>query len=232
LVASNLAGSDTFWGLDLPASGPAVDARPAAQLMVDVIKASPEPVVIEETGPATNIAEALALDPSIRDSIKLIEVMGGALKVPGNIREGVPNSPDTTAEWNVYVDPAAAEAMFASGIPIRLMSLDATNLISFGPTEVSRLHASGNPGAKEIGDILAWEMKSFGVSSVTSWDLETAEDLAHPELTKMEAVHIEVTTAPGDTLGQTVVTGATPANVSLCSQPDANGFRAALVTGL
>src|SRR5208337_929216 len=59
--------------------------------------------------PLTNLAEALALDPSIKDNIKLVEVSGGAIHVAGNIRDGVPRSPNTTAEWNIFVDSVAAE---------------------------------------------------------------------------------------------------------------------------
>jgi inosine-uridine nucleoside N-ribohydrolase len=223
------ASSDAFWGLPLPDGGPAVDGRSAAQVMVDVVKASPEPVVIVETGPQTNLAQAFALDPSIKDSIKLVEVMGGAIKVPGNIRDGVPQSPNTTAEWNAFVDPAAAEAVFTSGIPIRLMPLDTTNKVVFTSDQVKRLRASKNPGAGVIADILEWELKSFNPSGVNAWDLATAVDLAHPELTKVDPVHIEVITDQGPNQGQTLATSAAPASVSVCSQPDTNGFRNRLV---
>jgi len=179
--------------------------------------------------PLTNLAEALALDPSIKDNIKLVEVSGGAIHVAGNIRDGVPRSPNTTAEWNIFVDPVAAEAVFTSGIPIRPMSLDATNKIVFGSDQVKKLRASKNPGAKEIADILDWELKTFNPSGVNMRDLEAAEDLTHPELTKTDTVHVEVVTEQGANQGQTVVTSASPASVTLCSQPDVNGFRSTLV---
>jgi purine nucleosidase/pyrimidine-specific ribonucleoside hydrolase len=79
-------GADTFWApfVTLPETAPSLEKRPAAELIVETIQQSPEPVAILATGPLTNIAEALRLDPTIIDNIAVIEIMGGAVFVPGN----------------------------------------------------------------------------------------------------------------------------------------------------
>lgn len=84
------ADTDTFWTpfTNLPDQAlETVDQRSAAQLLVDTINQSPEPVEILMTGSATNIAEALTLDPSIAKKISRLQIMGGAVFVPGNLRE-------------------------------------------------------------------------------------------------------------------------------------------------
>lgn len=80
---------------------------------------------VVETGPLTNIAEALKINPNISKSISNLFFMGGALEVAGNVR----NEPghDGSAEWNVYNNPSAANEVLHSGIPITLVSLDITN---------------------------------------------------------------------------------------------------------
>ncbi len=76
-------------------------------------------------GPLTNVALALQANPNLANRIDGVYVMGGAVHVPGNLDENV--SGNTAAEWNVYIDPHAANVVFASGVPITLVGLDATN---------------------------------------------------------------------------------------------------------
>ena len=69
-------------------------------------------------GPLTNVAEALQADPKLIDNVQMITIMGGAVDVPGNVT-GVPlSAPNRTAEFNIFVDPHAANIVFKSGAPI------------------------------------------------------------------------------------------------------------------
>ena len=72
--------TDIFWEAELPPVEDPVSTRSASQLIVDIVKNSPEPVTIFLTGNHTNLAEALQLDPSIKENIQLTEVMGGRLR--------------------------------------------------------------------------------------------------------------------------------------------------------
>src|SRR5437870_5174083 len=69
-------------------------------------------------GPLANIALAVRREPRIAERVREVVIMGGALRVPGNVTP--------SAEFNIYVDPHAAHAVFHAGWPLRLVSLDAT----------------------------------------------------------------------------------------------------------
>jgi len=91
------------------------------------VHGSPHPVVLIALGPLTNVAEALQAAPGIIDNIEMIVIMGGAVDVPGNLQVPGFETDNTTAEWNIYIDPLAASIVFESGAPITLVSLDVTN---------------------------------------------------------------------------------------------------------
>jgi purine nucleosidase/pyrimidine-specific ribonucleoside hydrolase len=123
--------SDAFWGISLPESQAVSDDQPsgaslAAQLIIDTISSSSQPVALFISGTHTNLAEALRLDPTIKQRILAVYVMGGSVYQPGNIKSAWPEINNESAEWNIWVDPLAASEVFNSGIPIHLMPLDGT----------------------------------------------------------------------------------------------------------
>jgi pyrimidine-specific ribonucleoside hydrolase len=78
------------------------------------------PVVLLAVAPLTNVARALNRHPDLREHLERIVIMGGAVDVAGNV-EG------TDSEWNLWIDAKAAAAVIASGVPITVIPLDATN---------------------------------------------------------------------------------------------------------
>src|SRR5713101_7354964 len=122
--------SDDLPGVSLPAAARKPESKPAADYLVQRLRDQGRPVRILALGPLTNLAEALKHEPSIVGAIEELVIMGGALRVPGNLGDGgVFKTNNTTAEWNIFVDPLAARMVFRSGIPIRLIPLDATNKV-------------------------------------------------------------------------------------------------------
>ena len=113
-------GVDAMPGMALPTGG-APDPRGAVDLLADVLADSPTPVDVVTLGPLTTLATLLADHPEVRDRIGTVQVMGGALRVPGNVAE------DAVAEWNMWVDPSAAYHVLRSGLDVTLVALDATN---------------------------------------------------------------------------------------------------------
>lgn len=113
---------------------PRGDRRPdeAARRMVDVVNAldeAKERCWLLCLGPLTNVAGALLLDPGIAHRVECCVLMGGALGKPnGNIRDW--------AEYNVWWDPTAAKVVFESGMPLRLVPLDATHLLAVDDDDV------------------------------------------------------------------------------------------------
>lgn len=107
-----------------------IDFKPAVELFEELLSKSTSPVTIIATGPLTDLALLLKSKPSLRHKIGRIVMMGGAIVVPGNIKDLDPTSTNTVAEWNIWADPAAAHAVFSNkDIPVTLVPLDITNQI-------------------------------------------------------------------------------------------------------
>lgn len=208
--------TDTFWDIELPAAVEPVEISPASQVILEVVKNSPEPVSILLTGNHTNLAEALRMDPSIAERIDVVEVMGGALFVPGNIASDWPDIPNYVAEWNIYVDPAAANEVFSSGLQIRLVPLDATNQVLWTEEDAAAWEASGSPEGLLASEILHWMLRSWFVEGVYAWDVVAAVDLTDAGMCQHADHYVRIDTQPGDKQGQTIVDDAQPANSSVC----------------
>ena len=126
--------ADKLPGVPLPAASRAPETKSAVDYLVARFRKAETPVQILALGPLTNIAEALERDRSITAHIREIVLMGGAVRVPGNLQDGgVFHTNNGTAEWNIFIDPLAARIVFRSGVPIRLVALDATNKVHIGP---------------------------------------------------------------------------------------------------
>lgn len=223
-------GSDTFWTpfVTLPDEAPPVETRPAAELIVETVKQSPEPVAILATGPLTNIAEALRLDPTIIDNISVLQIMGGAVFVPGNlpVLPDPPFSTNTVAEFNIWIDPVAAQEVFEAGeqgLKIQLTPLDATSQIEFDRADYEAWIATGTPES-----LIAAEFLDFALTVIQSnndpnpvWDLVAAINLSEPDFSPETPLHIEVDTEsdPGATQGQTRAVLGLPPNVLVSLDP-------------
>jgi pyrimidine-specific ribonucleoside hydrolase len=123
--------SDTLSGVPVKKSERSASKKHAVEVIHEALAQAKEPVTLIATGPLTNIAQWLERYPGDKNKIKQLVIMGGSVDVPGNII--VPNftdgHPNKTAEWNIFIDPLAAEKVFAAGLPIVLVGLDVTNSV-------------------------------------------------------------------------------------------------------
>jgi purine nucleosidase/pyrimidine-specific ribonucleoside hydrolase len=211
--------SNNFWGLPLPDPEKSYPVQDAATLMVTTINQSPQPVLIFVSGASTNLAQALQLDPGIRNNIEAVYMMGGAVYVSGNIQGLLPDSNNTVAEWNIYADPQAAKAVFESGLKIYLVPLDATNQVLVGKKDTGQWRAGGNT-AQFATDIYDRIFNEWGTENAPIWDLMTAAIMTNPELCRFQALHLDVVTADGNTAGQTALSSDKGPNVNVCLEPD------------
>ncbi len=223
------AATDIFWEVDLPEAGTPIETRMASLVIIDTVKNSPVPVTIFLTGNHTNLAEALRLDPSIANNINRIQVMGGALFIPGNIASDYPAIPNTVAEWNIWVDPIAAEEVFQSGIPIQLMPLDATSYVIWTEEDAAAWEETGTPEGILSAEILRWMLRSWFPTGVFAWDVVAAVDLTDPEYCIHEDHFVWVDTASGDEQGRTLVDDRQAPNMSVCLLPNQDQNKAALL---
>ncbi|MEB3282894.1 MAG: nucleoside hydrolase [Lyngbya sp.] len=209
-------GSDSFWApfVTLPDSAPPAEKKSAAELIVETVKNSPEPVAILATGPLTNIAEALRLDPTIIDNISVVEIMGGAVFVPGNLTTfpDPPFSTNSTAEFNIWIDPLAAQEVFSAaekGLKIQLTPLDATNKIEFSREDYEAWIETGTPES-----LIAAEFLDFALTVIQNdddpnavWDLVAAINLSESDFSDetLLSLNVDTESAPGENQGRTFV---------------------------
>jgi len=208
-----------FWGHPIPNADKTYPVQDAAELIVSIANQASDPVTLFVSGPSTNLAQALRLDPSIRDKIAAVYIMGGAVHVRGNIDDLLPDADNRVAEWNIYADPQAAKEVFESGLEIYLVPLDATNQVSVG-REDTAVWRQGGASAKFAADIYDALFDSWDAEEAPVWDLMTAAIMVRPDLCSFEPLHLEVTSTEGDTAGQTVLVANEEPNAYVCLEPD------------
>lgn len=195
-------------------------AQPAHLDMVDKIKKSPEPVALIMTGPLTDLARALAVDPTIQDNIDCLYWMGGCLDGHGNVNE---MGFDGTAEWNAFWDPEAVKAVFDSQIKIQMVGLESTEEIPL--TKELRLHWASlrrYPAIDLIGQGYSLVLADEADSTYYLWDVLTTLSSLYPELvsTKETRAAVKVT---GRAAGRTFST-PTGRPLRLVTKADKDAF--------
>jgi pyrimidine-specific ribonucleoside hydrolase len=186
--------SDDLPGVTLPAASRKPESKPAADYLVERLRDQSRPVRILALGPLTNLAEALKREPSSAGAIEELVIMGGALHVPGNLGDGgVFKTNNTTAEWNIFVDPLAARLVFRSSIPIRLIPLDATNKVKVDSAFLAKFKAGARtPLAKVVAQVLESDRAFIEGGFFYAWDPLAAVALLHPAVVKTTKLHIDV----------------------------------------
>jgi purine nucleosidase/pyrimidine-specific ribonucleoside hydrolase len=216
--------SVAFWGIPYPRAAGAQVPVPAPQLMVDVLSRSSRPLTVFASGAHTTLAEALRLDPGIARNIAGVFIMGGSIYQPGNIHHDWPAYANETAEWNIWSDPAAASEVFASGLSLYLVPLDATNKVVWTEADAAHWAASKSPQSALAAALLRWMLANLGPDGVYNWDLTAAIDNDRTLCPEVK-LDVDVVTAPGPDLGRTKVVDGSP-NVFVCLDPDAARFKA------
>lgn len=215
--------SNGFWGFAPASADQTYPVQDSAELMVKTIRQSGEPVTLFVSGALTNLAQALQMETGIRENIAAVFIMGGAVYVPGNLNDLLSDTENTVAEWNIYADPQAASEVFASGLNLYLVPLDATNQVHLTRQDIGVWRKGGSipDFAADIYDSL---MGAWGEDEIEIWDLMTAEIMMNPGHCTSTPLRLEVVTAEGNTQGQTrVVEG--DANVNVCLEPDGEAIK-------
>jgi hypothetical protein len=153
--------------------------------------------------------------------VSSIVVMGGALDVPGNVSgEGIGSS---TAEWNMYVDPTAAAEVLASGAPIVLVGLDATNRLPITGDFLELLGANSHTAPARLVDRLIRNNPQVYSGQAYFWDPLAAAVVVERTLVATEKAAVSVLTDPGRDNGRTVRRhDGTP--VTIAGRPRATAF--------
>jgi inosine-uridine nucleoside N-ribohydrolase len=210
----------------------------APELIREQVLASEAPVTMMTFGPLTNLATSLREDPSLTAHIESIHVSGGAVHVPGAVHEDNPSNPNAVAEWNMYLDPSAAEIVFqatseAAATEVVLLPMDVTHVhgdqpLLFSEEFIDRLgHVAEGAASKLLMKFVrVWHpvaLRRYGVTPV--WDAAAAVLAAHPEISQQwREVGIHIITEPDNVAGQTVIDEELPSNARLCLGADQRAF--------
>ena len=136
VTAEHVHGRTGLDGPDLPDPVTPLQDQHAVDYIIETLRNEPEgSVTIAPIGPLSNIAMAIQRAPDIIPRIRQIVLMGGAYFEVGNITPA--------AEFNIYVDPHAAQLVFASGVPITMMPLDVTHKAMTRTDRVAAMRAIG-----------------------------------------------------------------------------------------
>ena len=189
-------------------------------------------VTICPLGPLTNVAAAFLKAPDIIARVQEIVLMGGAYFEVGNITPA--------AEFNIYVDPEAADIVFKSGVPIVVMPLDVTHKVLTTRARLAAFRAIGNKVGRVAADwadfFERFDMAKYGLDGAPLHDPCVIAYLLQPDLFTGRHVNVEIETQSELTLGMTVadwwgVTARKP-NAMFMGGIDSDGFFALLTERL
>ncbi len=211
---------DGDMGISWPAAG-SVATQTAPELIKATLRSASKPVIFLADGPLTNVAEALQAEPQLARKIKMIYSMGGAIDVPGNVANVPLSAPNTTAEFNVFIDPHAASLVLQSGAPITLVPLDVTNQVPLDRVfyELLSKHKS-TPAAKAVYDLLtttqAYQGAGMYFFDPLAYAIASDESLATYEMKTISVVEEE-----GPEVGRTKVSESGAAvRVAMTTNPE------------
>lgn len=196
LIKAVVHGKSGLEGID-PQNEPRLTNN-AIDKIISIIKENPE-ITIVTLGPLTNIALAIKRNPEIMKKVKEIVIMGGAIKVPGN--------KNRVAEFNIFVDPEAAETVFNFPIKKIIVPLDACNTIPIKYKEFEQIKNT------KIKNPILFMMRPYieniskfdsGTKAALMYDPLTVYYLINPKAYKLRQYDIKIETKGDLTRGMTV----------------------------
>lgn len=229
VTAEYVHGNTGLDGPTVPEPTMALQEQHAVDFIIETLLREPAgSVTLCPLGPLTNIAAAFLKAPEIVGRVAQIVLMGGAYFEVGNTTPA--------AEFNIYVDPDAAEIVFRSGVPLVVMPLDVTHKVLTTPKRVAGFRALGT----RVGHICAewaayferFDSAKYGSEGAPLHDPTVIAYLLEPGHFEGRHINVEIETQSELTMGMTVadwwgVTGR-PANALFVGSVDADGFFALL----
>lgn len=221
--------ADEAYGVVIPPGG-AASPLSASDLIIDLLKNGEEPITIVAVGPLTNIAEAIQKDGEITANIKEIYIMGGAVNVEGNVGNSGVGVQNEHAEWNIYIDPTAANIVFNADIPIILVPLDATRDV---PVTRDFYHAlekhRDTSSTNLVYEILTANLDFVDSGGFQFWDSLTAAIFTDQSIAHYEEMQLTVEEAEGPESGRIVTTTNGPM-VKVAMSADRERFEQIVLT--
>ncbi|MDV3349630.1 nucleoside hydrolase [Leptothoe sp. LEGE 181152] len=230
-TAVDVHGATGLQGTELPTPQQPLMVQHAVAFLIETLQQASAPITLATLGPLTNIAVALIQAPQITNKIDTIIAMGGAI-THGNMTPG--------AEFNIYVDPHAAQVVFASGIPIKLITLDTTHQVLTTPERLKSFRELHTPVGHTVADLLAHygtpDVERYGMNGAPLHDPCVIAYLLNPELFTFRPTYTTVDTTSPENMGRTVIdwwerTGKAP-NVDVAASVDTTSMYDLLIKSL
>lgn len=233
VTAEHVHGKTGLDGPTLPDPVMPLQDGHAVDFIIETLRAQPPgSVTLCPLGPLTNIATAFTKAPDIVGRVAEIVLMGGAYFEVGNITPA--------AEFNIYVDPEAADIVFKSGVDLVVMPLDVTHkaLVTKPRNDAFRaLPGDVGHAVAEMTDFFErFDKEKYGSAGAPLHDPCVTAYLIRPDLFSGRNINVEIETQGALTLGMTVadwwgVSGRAP-NATFIGDVDAEGFFALLTERL
>ena len=201
-----------------------IEEEHAVDFIINECHKNNDPIYLCPTGPLTNIALSLKKDPSIKKKIKEIVFMGGAALCLGNITP--------SAEFNIYVDPHAANVVLNSEIPLTMMCLDVTHKVNVNDEIIRNIKKNNNKASKFFAELMEFysrfHRKLYETDESPLHDPCVIAYLIDETIFKGKLVNVQVEENSDLTRGKTVtdwlgVTNRKP-NCNVITEANANKF--------
>jgi purine nucleosidase len=225
VTAEHVHGKTGLDGPVLPEPTMPIADGHAVDFIIDMLREhAPGTVTLCPLGPLTNIATALQKAPDIANRIAKIVLMGGGYFEGGNITPA--------AEFNIYVDPQAADIVLKSGAPIVVMPLDVTHKALVTTARNDAFRNIGSPVGIAVAEMTEFferfDKEKYGSEGAPLHDPCVTAYLIRPDLFKGRHINVEIETESELTMGMTVADwwGVTDraANATFMGDLDADGF--------
>ena len=222
VTAEYVHGKTGLDGPDLPDPNMPLQSQHAVDYLIDTLRGRRATVCA--LGPLTNVALALIKAPEIAENIEEIVLMGGGLFEGGNVTPA--------AEFNIYVDPHAADVVFRSGIKTTVFPLDLTHFALTSRDRVEAFREKGTAACVATAELLdffeRFDVEKYGTEGGPLHDPNVIAYLLKPDLYRGRHINLEVELRSELTMGMTVadwwgVTGRTP-NVTYMRFVEDTGF--------
>lgn len=198
VVAGDIHGESGLDGPVFPPLERKAEPEHAVNFIIKTLMESEGDITVVTTGPMTNLAMAMRMEPNIVPKIKQIVLMGGAI-ANGNV------SP--AAEFNIMADAEAAYVCFTSGRPMTMVGLDVTRKVLCYPEIVERMGRIGNRASKLFVDLMGHFCKTqkevFGWEGGPLHDPVTLAYLIDPSVLKVKPMNVRIDIRSTESYGRT-----------------------------
>ena len=202
VTAEHVHGTTGIDGAEISEPELPLQEQDAVDFILNTLRAADDDTItLVPTGPLTNVATAITKAPDILPKVKEIVLMGGAMRESGNY------SP--SAEFNILVDPQAADIVFKCGRPITQMGLDVSHQVLSTRERIDRIKKIDNQAAQATVGMLDFfnrhDTKKYDYMGAPLHDPCTVAYLLRPDIFEGKFCNVSIETQSELTMGNTAV---------------------------